>query len=143
MKDSLKNFLLKDTFLFVVGGDIYILIEFGYRGYSHWTMFVLGGICFLCLGYINRFLPWKTPLALQMLIGMVIITILELITGLAVNIYLGWHVWDYSNIPFNFIGQVCLPASVGWYFLSSVGIVLDDCLRYWIFGEENPRYKIV
>jgi uncharacterized membrane protein len=134
--------LLKNLFLFVVGGDIYIMIEILYRGYSHWTMFLLGGICFLCLGYINRFLPWETPLPVQMLIGAGIITALEFMTGCIVNIYLGWHVWNYSNVPLNLWGQICFPASAGWYFLSAVGIVLDDYLRYWIFHEENPIYKI-
>jgi uncharacterized membrane protein len=143
MINRTKNFLLKDTFLFLVGGDIYILIEIGFRGYSHWTMFVLGGICFLSLGYINRFLPWTTPLPVQMLIGMGIITVLELITGLVVNVYLGWNVWDYSNMPFNLLGQICLLASAGWYMLSVVGIVLDDYLRYWIFHEDKPHYRII
>lgn len=139
---NIKSFLLKDTFLFLIGGDIYILIEIGYRGYSHWTMFILGGICFLSLGYINRFLPWTTPLPAQMLIGMGIITTLEFATGCIVNLWLGWHVWDYSNVPLNLWGQICLPASIGWYFLSVVGIVLDDYLRYWIFSEDKPRYCI-
>jgi uncharacterized membrane protein len=135
--------LLKNLFLFVVGGDIYLFIEILYRGYSHWSMFLLGGVCFLCLGYINLFLPWETPLPIQMLIGAVIITALEFGTGCIVNLWLGWHVWDYSNVPFNLWGQICLPASVGWYLLSIVGIVLDDYLRYWIFHEEKPRYHIL
>jgi Predicted membrane protein len=135
--------LLKNLFLFAVGGGIYILIEIAYRGHSHWTMFLLGGLCFLSLGYINCFLPWETPLAVQTLIGSGIITALEFITGYIVNIKLGWHVWDYSNVPLNFYGQICLLASFGWYFLSVVGITLDDYLRYWIFGEERPRYQIL
>jgi len=143
MNQKLENIFLKNAFLFTVGGIIYILMEIISRGYSHWTMFLLGGVCFLCLGYINRFLPWKTPLTLQMLIGMGIITALEFITGTIVNICLGWHVWDYSNIPYNLLGQISLQSSIGWYFLSVIGIVLDDYLRYWIFCEEKPHYKIL
>lgn len=137
MKSVLKNFTL-----FLIGGGIYVLLEIIWRGYSHWTMFLLGGVCFLALGYINRFLPWETPLPLQMLVGMAIITTLELITGYIVNIRLGWHVWDYSRVPLNFYGQICLPASIGWYFLSVVGIVLDDFLRWQLFGEQKPHYKL-
>ena len=143
MKNKIFNVLLKNLFLFLVGGWIYIFIEIAYRGYSHWSMFLLGGVCFFALGYINRFLPWETPLTLQMAIGAGIITVLEFITGLLVNIQFGWNVWNYSNIPFNFYGQICLQASIGWFFLSTVGIILDDFLRYWIFGEEKPRYKIL
>lgn len=134
------TFLLKNILLFVIGGDIYLMIEIAFRGYSHWSMFILGGICFLCLGYINKLLPWETPFPLQMLIGMLIITALEFITGLIVNIGLGWNVWDYSNVPFNLLGQISLRSSVGWYFLSAAGILLDDYLRYWLFQEEKPRY---
>lgn len=142
MQKQVRNVLFKDIFLFVVGGDIYVFLEICFRGCSHWSMFVLGGICFLGLGYINRFLPWETPLAFQMLIGMFMITVLEFITGMAVNVYLGWDVWDYSKEPANLLGQICLSASIGWYFLSSVGIVLDDYLRCWIFGEGQPRYRL-
>lgn len=131
--------LFKNLFLFVVGGDIYLLIEILYRGYSHWTMFLLGGICFLCLGYINRFLPWETPLPVQMLLGAVIITVLELVTGCIVNIWLGWNVWNYTML--SFLGQISLLSSIGWYFLSVIGIILDDYLRYWIFREEKPHYQ--
>lgn len=53
----------------------------------------------------------------------------------------GVGIWDYSNMPFNIIGQICLPFTVAWYILSLLAIVLDDHLRYWIFGEEKPRYK--
>lgn len=134
--------LLKNLFLFAVGGLVYISLEILFRGYSHWSMYLLGGICFLALGYINRFLSWETPLTLQMLIGGIIITVLEFITGLIVNVHFGWNVWDYSRIPFNLFGQICLRASIRWYFLSVVGIVLDDYLRYWLFGEDKPRYKI-
>jgi len=134
--------ILKNLTLFLIGGGIYILLEMVYRGRSHWTMFLLGGVCFLAIGYINRFLPWETPLPVQMLIGTAIITALELLTGWIVNIKLGWHVWDYSRVPLNFYGQICLPASIGWFFLSAVGIVLDDVLRWRMFGEDRPRYRL-
>ncbi|MBW7573960.1 putative ABC transporter permease [Caproiciproducens faecalis] len=140
MLRKIRSILWKDVFLFVVGGDIYIIMEICYRGYSHWSMFALGGVCFLGLGYINRFFSWDTPLVLQMLIGMLLITTLELITGMIVNVCFGWGVWDYSQKPFNLFGQICLSSSVGWYFLSAVGIILDDYLRWWIFGEEQPHY---
>lgn len=129
--------------LFLIGGCIYYLIEVLARGHSHWTMFILGGLCFVLLGVLNEVFPWEMPLLLQMAIGCVIITILEFITGCIVNLWLGWNVWDYSDIPFNILGQVCLKNSVYWFGLSAVGIVLDDYIRYWSFGEEKPRYKLI
>ena len=131
----------KYEFLFFVGATIYVIIENLYRGYSHWTMFLLGGICFIALGLINEVIPWDMPLLLQMFIGGVIITVLEFITGCVVNLWLGWNVWDYSELPFNLWGQISLFSSIVWVGLSLVGIVLDDFIRWKFFDEENPHYR--
>ena len=137
------NKLLKYYTLGTLGGTVYVFIELLWRGYSHWSMFLLGGICFIALGLINEVIPWEMPLTAQMFIGCAIITALEFITGCIVNLWLGWDVWDYSDLPYNLLGQISVVSSVGWYFLSAVGIVLDDWLRYIFFGEEKPRYTII
>ena len=142
MKNILK-LLGKYTILFIIGGIVYNLIEIIWRGYSHWTMFILGGLCFVFLGLINEFIPWDMPLCIQMLIGTIIITILEYITGYIVNIKLGMNVWDYSLLPFNLNGQICLLFSILWYFISAIGIILDDIIRWKLFKEEKPTYKII
>ena len=134
--------IIKYVVLFVIGGLIYMSLELLWRSYTHWTMGVLGGICFICLGLINELLSWETPLVLQMFIGSIIITVLEFITGCIVNLWLGWDVWDYSNLPLNLLGQICLPFSILWYFVSAIGIVIDDYIRYIYFDEEYPRYKL-
>ena len=130
----------KEIILWLIGGLLYMGIELIWRGYSHWTMFVLGGICFILLGRINEVIPWDMPLWLQVLIGTAIITGLEFITGCIVNLWLGWNVWDYSNVPLNVFGQICLPYILLWAPISLAGIILDDCLRYWLFKEERPNY---
>ena len=48
-------------------------------------------------------------LALRCGMGAVIITLVELATGMVVNHLLGLQVWDYSDVPMNIFGQVCLP----------------------------------
>lgn len=52
-----------------------------------------------------------------------------------------WNVWDYSNMPFNLLGQICLPFTVIWFFLSAVAVVLDDWIRHILWGEDIPHYK--
>ena len=135
--------ILKLCVLALIGGITYMLIELAWRGYSHISMFILGSLCFLLLGGINEFLPWELGFVWHMLIGAGIVTILELIFGIVVNVWLELEVWDYSNLPFNFMGQICLPFSFAWTLLSGVAIVVDDYLRYWLFGEEKPHYKIL
>lgn len=134
--------LSKNLFLFAVGGLLYYLIEILWRGYSHFSMFVLGGICFVLIGLINEFYDWETPLWQQMLIAAVIVTVAEFVAGLILNIWLGLDIWDYSGLPFNLLGQVSLGYSALWFLLSLPAIVLDDWLRYWLFGEEKPYYRI-
>lgn len=135
MKNALKHLVL-----FVIFGAIYVIIELLYREYSHWTMFIVGGLCGICVGLLNEVFPWSMPIWTQAGIGAVMITAIEFVCGVVVNLWLGWNVWDYSNTPLNILGQVCLPFSLIWFALAHAAIVLDDYLRYWLFNEEKPHY---
>ncbi len=134
--------LVKYMFLFFFGGVSYLLIELLWRGYTHWSMGVLGGVCFVLLGLINEKYTWDIPLWIQMLIGTFIITSLEFIAGCILNLWLGLRVWDYYDMPLNILGQVCLPYMILWFLLSPVCIITDDYIRYLFFGEEKPHYKL-
>lgn len=135
---------IKRLTLFLAGGAAYALLEVCWRGYTHWTMFVLGGAMFLILGELNEnILEWDTPLLLQGVIGAIIVTAAELLAGVVLNLWLGLGIWDYSGIPFNFLGQVCLPFSLLWVLVSIAAIILDDYLRFWLFGEERPTYTLL
>ena len=59
----------------------------------------------------------------------ILITVFEFILGYILNIKLGLGIWDYSNIPFNIMGQICLPFSFLWFVLSYFVIMLDDILK--------------
>ena len=131
---------LRPLVLIGIGGLLYVLIELAFRGRSHWTMFIVGGLCFWLIGLINEVIPWEMSFWKQCIIGAVIVTAVEFLAGCIINLGLGWNVWDYSNMPFNVFGQICLPFSMLWILISAVAIVLDDYLRYWIYGEEKPHY---
>lgn len=135
-----KN-IIKYLILGIIGGFTYVLIELLYRGHSHWSMFLVSAFAFISIGLINEFIRWDMELWKQMLIGSGIVTILEFVSGYILNIKLGWHIWDYSNVPFNILGQICLPFSIVWFFISLIAIVADNYLRYWLFDEEKPHYK--
>lgn len=134
--------VIRPLILFGIGGLLYLLIELLFRGYTHWTMFIVGGLCFVLVGTINEIMPWHTSLILQCVIGAAIITGIEFISGCIINLWFRWNVWDYSDMPFNLLGQICLPFSLLWIILSAVAIILDDYIRYFLFGEEKPRYKL-
>ena len=134
--------LIKYVFLFATGGLLYNLVELAFRGWTHWTMFILGGLCFICLGAINEVIPWEMTLWQQVLIGSGIITMLEFATGCIVNLWLGWDIWDYSQMPGNILGQVCPQFFVLWLPVALAGIILDDCIRYWWWQEDQPHYNI-
>ena len=136
------KFLIKNTILFLIYGITYYCIEIAYRGYSHWSMLICGGICGFVLGNLNEFYSWETPFWKQILVGDFVVLAIEFVTGYIVNICLQWNVWDYSSLPFNLMGQICLTFAILWIPLIMVVIVLDDYLRYWWFNEEKPRYKL-
>lgn len=134
--------ILKYAILLIIGGIVYCGIEMLWRGHTHWTMFIVGGICFIFCGSVNEIFDWEVPLWKQMLICTIGITMIELFSGIIINIILKFNVWDYSDLPFNILGQVSLVYSIAWFGLSLIAIVVDDWLRYWIFKEEKPHYKL-
>ncbi|MCM1225155.1 MAG: putative ABC transporter permease [Lachnospiraceae bacterium] len=134
--------VVKPLILFAIGGLLYTLIELLWRGRTHWTMFIVGGICFVLIGLINDEFGWDMPLVKQMAISALLITMFELYVGIALNKGYKLNIWDYSNMPFNLWGQICLPYSILWFLLSLPAIILDDYLRYWFFSEEKPKYKL-
>ena len=123
-----KNFVLKEFIIFIIFGLMYVTIELLYRGHTHYSMFVVGGICGVLIGLINDNTP-DMPLLPQCVLGTVIITVIELLTGLFLNVYLGLNVWDYSNQPFNFMGQICPQFCIIWCILSILVIRIDDWLK--------------
>ena len=111
----------KNCLLFYTGGTVYLSLELLYRGRSHGSMFLAGGLCFLLIGHLNRVEP-KLPLPLRALVGAAIVTAVELGAGMLVNRQ--YQVWDYRNQPGNFMGQICPLFSVLWIPLSLAAAVL-------------------
>lgn len=132
----------KAGFLFYIGFVTYITIEVIFRGYSHWAMGIVGGICFLIIGKINEKCAWNMDLLVQMVIAALVVTLVEFAAGLILNVWLGLGIWDYSELKYNVMGQISLLFTICWLPLSLIGIFLDDWLRHFLFGERVPCYKI-
>lgn len=138
---AMKTFL-KYLFLFHFGGGTYTTIELLYRNETYIQMYVLGGICFIICGLLNEFYKWETPLVKQVLIGGFVITLLEFITGMIFNVWLGMNMWSYEDLKFNLYGQIAPQFIAIWLLLALVAIILDDVIRWRFFNEEHPRYWI-
>ena len=134
--------LLEYSFLWVLGGTIYYYLEKMFRGFSHWSMFILGGICMMFFAFQGRAFGWGDGLWKQVLRCTIFVVACEFITGLIVNKYLKWAVWDYTEMPLQLFGQICLPFALLFSILCLGGILLTGYLLHWIFREEKPHYNI-
>lgn len=100
--------------VFILGGMAYGLMEVLFRGHTHWSMVITGGACVLTL-YLIMDWTMNLPLVVAALAGAGIITFYEFCVGMLVNVSFGWHVWDYSSMPGNILGQIC-PLFTGLWF---------------------------
>lgn len=130
-------------FLWALGGSIYYLVEVAFRGFSHGSMFVLGGLALLFCTLQGQAMHWMEPLWLQLVRAVVFVTALEFITGILVNKWLRIGVWDYSDQPLQLFGQICVPFMVLFSGLLVCAILLGGTVAHRLFGEERPRFHIL
>jgi len=139
MKDRISlplSNLLLFSLLFTVGATGYYLIEIAFRGYSHWSMALCGGIC-LCLIYLTNRRFSHYHLFLRALFGALIITAVEFLAGCILNLYLHWDIWDYSHLPLNLLGQIT-PVFSGVWFLLSIPVCFFSSLLSHRLAEKIP-----
>ena len=122
--------------IFLSGGLFYALIEILWRGYTHWSMAVTGGGCVLGLYVINIKRPlvplWKRCAGCSLFI-----TAVEFTVGCIVNLRFRWHVWDYSDMKLNILGQVCPLFTLMWFFLCIPGSAMCRLMYDVLHGEEK------
>jgi len=101
---------------FCSGALIYGIIELMWRGYTHWTMLLLGGLSFAVIYLIEVNLNFS--ILIKCFAAASFITAAEFVTGIIVNVILEWNIWDYSDIFLNVAGQICPLFSFFWFLLS-------------------------
>lgn len=121
------RFFLKYLVIALAGGLGYCMIEIIYRGRTHYSMFFAGAIVLSSFYYIS--VSTNASLLTKCFIGMLIITLIELMFGIWFNLILNENVWDYSNMPLNFLGQICLPFSAIWFGLSGIAFKIIEILK--------------
>lgn len=115
--------------LFSIGAIGYGLIEILWRGRTHWSMCLAGGISFLGLSKIAEKFK-KYSLILKAIVGSLFITSVEYIFGIIFNVILKRKVWDYSRMPLNIDGQVCALYSFFWFLLSLLFIPISQKIKH-------------
>ena len=130
--------MLQEGLIMTLGGGAYVLVELLWRGRSHASMFLAGGACFLLLGNLNRAQP-RLPLWLRLPVGALVITMVELATGLLVNRQ--FAVWDYRAQWGNFCGQICPVFTALWIPIAALAMGVyervEPALDKWIYKHRT------
>ena len=121
--------------IYALGAFGYAGLELLFRGRTHWSMMLTGGLCLLLLYLIAVRSPWTKPQ--QWIAGAAIITTLEFLVGIVVNLHFGWAVWDYSTLPLNLFGQICPLFSLLWFSLCITGSALCRKLHGLFQPQQN------
>lgn len=119
----------KEGLLFLTGSCAYPTLEMIWRGRTHYSMALAGGVCLVLINRVCCEKMYKKRLSLRCVAGSAIITGVELATGLVFNDLMGCNVWDYSHMPMNLLGQVCLPYSLLWCGLTLPAMALCEVCK--------------
>ena len=143
MKIDFKN-IMRIIFFYCFAGGLYMTMELIYRQYTDYHMFYLAGIIGILILSINEWLNYDTDFVLQVFICGTCALIGELICGLIFNA--DYSIWDYRNLPFQFMGQIQLYFAFIWYILCAIFIPILDYIDYTMFpnkkGVKKPYYTI-
>ena len=97
--------------LFLIGAVGYTLIEILWRGHTHWTMSITGGVCFVLIYTIWRRL-FAAPWYRVCLCCAAAVTGVEFVVGCIVNLLLGWNVWsDLPAVQYSLVLSLCAFAA--------------------------------
>ena len=125
--------------VYLLGAAGYGGLESFWQGHTHWTMLLLGGVCFLVIYLVTVRL--RLRFWLKVLLCAAAITGLEFLSGCLLNLWLGWEIWDYGRQPGNLLGQICPRYACYWLLLSIPCCSLAWAIRQWLFpareGAEN------
>ena len=118
----------KYSLLFILGAIGYAAIETIWRGHTHWSMMIAGGLCFMLFSIVADKMKDKHILV-KAGVCAVGVTAIEFIFGVVFNLWLKMDVWDYSNMPLNLLGQICPLFSLIWVGIAVAFLPLADIIN--------------
>lgn len=120
--------LKKNLVFFILGAIGYGCIELLWRGRTHWSMLIAGGICFMIFSFVAQRFRDRSLLFKAVLCA-VAVTAVELVFGILFNMILKMNIWDYSAVPLNFLGQICPRYTLLWGVLALGFVPLAEVLN--------------
>ena len=118
----------KYSLLFIIGAVGYAAIEVIWRGRTHWSMMIAGGMCFVMFSLVAGWLRGRSIL-IKATVCALGVTAVEFIFGVVFNLWLGLRVWDYSSMPMNVLGQICLPFTLIWGVIAILFLPLAEVIN--------------
>lgn len=134
---KLINFLKKELLIFLIMGMVYISLEGLYRGWTHGSIILVGGLCGVCIDLLTEFPQYyKLKMWQNCILGMIIIWVIEFTSGLFLK-NIGLVVWKYEGFG-SIMGLVSIPFGLIIFLpLIPFCIWLGDYIRYKFFGERE------
>lgn len=123
-----KRKVKKYSLLFLIGAVGYGAIEVIWRGYTHWSMMIAGGLCFIIFSLVAEKFEGKHIL-IKASICALGVTAVEFVFGILFNLILKMNVWDYSNMPLNILGQICPLFTLMWAGIAIAFLPLADIIN--------------
>lgn len=127
--------------IFLAGGVIYSLLEMMWRGFTHWSMTIAGGVCVLAIHLLNHRMRNRS-MAFRCALGCAVITGVEFVVGVIVNLLLGLNVWDYSGMYGNVLGQICPAFSCMWFLISFPACGFSNLTRRFFDSIEANEQRV-
>ena len=107
---SFAGWLLENTFSWTMTG---VFWKEGFLLSPHKPMYGLAPVILLLAADV-------VPLGVTLVLCFIVPTIVELLSGMMLD--KGFHrkYWDYSKLPLQYRGYICLPFSLAWLVLSAL-----------------------
>lgn len=133
-----ENLLARNSLKCLFGGVGYGLIEVIWRGYTHPSMVITGGLCFAMICAVNGRLS-RCSLLLRSAACTVGVTLTEFCVGMLVNHVWNMGVWDYSDKWMHLLGQICPLYTALWFGLCLALSFALPRIRLSVISMNLPR----
>lgn len=129
--------------IFFIGALSYGALEVMTRGFTHISMGLLGGLSFMFISYTSNLRRGGgITIFEQLIVSALFITVSELLCGFIVNLSWELSVWDYSDMPLNYLGQICLPFSILWMVIAFAAVLVEQKIRISLFHQNIPLISL-